>query len=53
MHQINQLNLLRNNSETVTKEQKQLKRSMIKKYPKIYIDIDIYIYISRRKTENY
>ena len=45
MHQINQLNLLRNNSETVTKEQKQLKRSMIKKYPKIYIDIYIYIYI--------
>ena len=42
MHRINQLNLLRNNSETVTKEQKQLKRSMIKKYPKIYIYIYIY-----------
>ena len=49
MHQINQLNLLRNNSETVTKEQKQLKRSMIKKYPKIYIDIYIYIYPEERQ----
>ena len=49
MHQINQLNLLRNNSETVTKEQKQLKRSMIKKYPKIYIDIYIHIYPEERQ----
>ena len=49
MHRINQLNLLRNNSETVTKEQKQLKRSMIKKYPKIYIYIYIYIYPEERQ----